>query len=355
MEVEEEEVVESSERIGTDAAPPYKPTEPSSYEPRRALQAAVADWLPELYKTKSPFGQQLTPKTVQLSSGGIEVHRAKLHDDVGVGRSMEDYYEEGKVHDVDLESEPTCGKEAEEDQKKMEEEVVPMVADDDGQQGSVVEMAQTRRDTLEEDLDDEMKSKNAIDSSVDPKGMMGIGAYQQQQTSASVIGSFYYDYRKRQHDVALTSEEVVMICDFFYLPFEHGPTGEEMLKAATWLVDNFDLVYRSAPFHCYGSIGQRLATFLPHLSDSLSPCSSSPPESPISDRTASPPPPPLPILGQASVVGPVPPQQPLPTKAKPDKSVVFVNASLSTSTTLVGSTVIPVTGRVAKVTERDFC
>ena len=116
-----------------------------TYEPRKALEMAIHDWLPELYKAKSSFGVKAEKK------------------------------EEEEEKDVELEDKG--------EGRKMEEDV------------SMATEEETRK-----------------------------------KWSRKWEGSLYW-------------EEVQMVCDFFYLPFEHGPMGEKMLNAAKWLVDHFHLVF----------------------------------------------------------------------------------------------------------------
>ena len=40
----------------------------------------------------------------------------------------------------------------------------------------------------------------------------------------------------------LTSEDLLILCDLFYLPFEHGPRAVHLLKKVHWLINNVDRI-----------------------------------------------------------------------------------------------------------------
>lgn len=168
---QEEADMEVEEEGGKEGSPPCT----VAYEPRKALEMAIMDWLPELYKPKSSFGQKnifYTDLVSKKSDPKLEVEKIN--------------------HDIELEDKS--------DGKKIDEDV-PMATDE------------------------ENRNKKPDDTS---------------QNAAT-------DGRKKYLENNLYWEEVQMICDFFYLPFEHGPTGEKMLNAAKWLVDHFHLVFHPFP------------------------------------------------------------------------------------------------------------
>ena len=143
------------------------------YEPRKALEMALLDWLPELYKAKSSFGQQKNYLVVDEEE-----------------KKEEEEKEDDKCIDIELEDKA--------DSKKVDEDVA-MSTDEDN------------------------RNKKADDLSSGESS------------------------RKKYVENGLYWQELQMICDFFYLPFEHGPTGEKMLNAAKWLVDHFHLVFHPFP------------------------------------------------------------------------------------------------------------
>lgn len=44
------------------------------------------------------------------------------------------------------------------------------------------------------------------------------------------------------HDAELTVEDLQLLCDLFYLPFEHGNQGLQILHDFQWLKTNSNLV-----------------------------------------------------------------------------------------------------------------
>lgn len=40
----------------------------------------------------------------------------------------------------------------------------------------------------------------------------------------------------------MTAEDLLLLCDLFYLPFEHGPQGVQYLTEFNWLKSNAYLV-----------------------------------------------------------------------------------------------------------------
>ena len=40
----------------------------------------------------------------------------------------------------------------------------------------------------------------------------------------------------------LSSEDILILCDLFYVPFEHGPRAVHLLKKVHWLVNNVDRI-----------------------------------------------------------------------------------------------------------------
>ena len=48
------------------------------------------------------------------------------------------------------------------------------------------------------------------------------------------------DKRKMEELDKLTTNDLLLICDLFYLPYEYGPRGVHLLKTAHWLISNVD-------------------------------------------------------------------------------------------------------------------
>ena len=48
--------------------------------------------------------------------------------------------------------------------------------------------------------------------------------------------------RKEEEDYQLTVDDLLLLCDLFYLPFEHGPQGMRLLREFNWLKFNSHLV-----------------------------------------------------------------------------------------------------------------
>lgn len=57
----------------------------------------------------------------------------------------------------------------------------------------------------------------------------------------------YYDYCSgfRENDRDLQYEDLLLLCDLFYLPFEHGAQGLQILQEFNWLKSNAHLVAQS--------------------------------------------------------------------------------------------------------------
>jgi len=45
----------------------------------------------------------------------------------------------------------------------------------------------------------------------------------------------------------LTVMDVILLCDLFYLPYEHGPQAIQLLQSARWLISNFRLLTVDQP------------------------------------------------------------------------------------------------------------
>lgn len=63
----------------------------------------------------------------------------------------------------------------------------------------------------------------------------------QSQKSAASDKNSRSPESKRRFD-PLSVMDVILLCDLFYLPYEHGPQASQLLQSARWLVSNFKLL-----------------------------------------------------------------------------------------------------------------
>ncbi|ESN89820.1 hypothetical protein HELRODRAFT_194783 [Helobdella robusta] len=237
------------------------------YEPRRALQMAILDWLPELYRFKSSFGHKNPiEKTLNLADSKNAADLAKFKES-DVSKSSEDVEFEvveqrSQVYGatatasssalVDSAGNIVKEKEDEDDGPKQDEDVA-MLEEEEPTQPPPISTSDANINSNKEQLSKESLANNigTTNFSTPTSKTMATTPQQQQQQQSNL-------YQRSQHDSHLTSEDLTMVCDFFYLPFEHGPTGEHMLKVARWLVDNFHLVYKPNPYPV------PFAAYIPH-------------------------------------------------------------------------------------------
>ncbi|XP_029850217.3 protein O-GlcNAcase isoform X1 [Ixodes scapularis] len=149
---------------------------PHAYHPRKALQAAMADWIPEFYRTKSAYGRLLSGAFLPGAPTGSQ--QAALLDDASF--------------------------------QPLSSELV----------NSLVQP------TLEP-----MDCNTSPGAS--PRHVASKSA-EEMQTEEAVPAE---DSRQ------LTLEDVALLVDLFYLPFEHGHQGVAFLQEFHWLRSNGHLVW----------------------------------------------------------------------------------------------------------------
>ncbi len=167
------------------------------YSPRAALVSAIRDWLPQFYKVKGGHSQK-------HSNISITTTTAQGTDIVA------------DQHDNEKDSSDT------EAVSRMD--ASPAKDDTDAVDSEMKDLSEQ---------DDAKNLRNSPDSSL---SSASVGDMAKSSTKNKL-------QKKRIEDMEpLSVSDLLLLCDLFYLPFEHGPRSVHLLKQAHWLVSSADKI-----------------------------------------------------------------------------------------------------------------
>nr|CAG4651614.1 EOG090X01OH [Triops cancriformis] len=165
------------------------PVHPTSYHPRNALRASVSLWLAEFIKQKSMWGPMTKPHVSTKVLLAIAIWQSWQ---LGYGPAASSIPgSDGSTASLE----------------PMEVNNSPLLSPDP---------------RIMEESDEEIKEAKEVDVVMKPE----------EEEAASSTGD---DLKK---DYALTVDDLLLLCDLFYLPFEHGPQGLQLLHEFNWLKRN---------------------------------------------------------------------------------------------------------------------
>jgi protein O-GlcNAcase/histone acetyltransferase len=202
-----------SESGESDDIPPH--VSPDAYHPRRALMAAIADWLPEFYKNKTAHDKVVAPLASVVAN--LTVPPPAMLE-AATAKSMD----------------KTCD---EDSAVALENTFVPLTKE---LVNSLVDPPVILNPILEP-----MDCVANVSAPPSPKGaadtIMSSQATVASDSSSSGRDSSLEEMQTDPSDLVdnrLTIEDLSLLVDLFYLPFEHGTQGLLILNEFQWLRSN---------------------------------------------------------------------------------------------------------------------
>nr|CAG4643745.1 EOG090X01OH [Lepidurus arcticus] len=186
------------------------PIHPTSYHPRNALRASVSLWLAEFSKQKTMWGPMTKPHvkiTKECSSTPkiLEILEIlKILPSAQISSTVLPHEPLPTPNGSEIPS--TSGSTA--SLEPMDINSSPLLSPDP---------------RIMEESDEEIKEAKEIDVVMKPA---------EEETFPSAGGG------ELKKDCLLTVDDLLLLCDLFYLPFEHGPQGLELLHEFSWLKRN---------------------------------------------------------------------------------------------------------------------
>ncbi|XP_069095671.1 protein O-GlcNAcase isoform X1 [Pleurodeles waltl] len=218
------------------------------YSPQMALKLALTDWLQEFGVSNQYSSRQVAHSgaKTRVSCGAAIVSPPLLNAATTVTTVYQQpIMSQGATRTVDP---PLPSKE--EEKKQLDEEPMDMVVEkqEDGDKS----LNRTLTETLESKMSEELKpmdtDKESISESKSPETSM-------QDDSGSDIAPMQTDEQINKETFVpgpnekplykaeiVTLEDLQLLADLFYLPYEHGPKGAQMLKEFQWLRANSSVV-----------------------------------------------------------------------------------------------------------------
>lgn len=202
---------------------------PTTYHPRRALKAAIRDWLPEFNRSKAAYDKVVAPlasvvaKLSQPTAAMVE-HAEGGHGDVG-----------GNAIPLENTFVP------------ITKELVNSLVDPPVILNPILEPMDCNPSSIppsprvNDNLPDAQMSSQATSASSDnaSSGRNSRASLEDMQTD-SVNNQENIDHK-------LTVDDISLMVDLFYLPFEHGTQGEWLLNEFQWLKANSHVIQPEKP------------------------------------------------------------------------------------------------------------
>ncbi|KAK7867627.1 hypothetical protein R5R35_014820 [Gryllus longicercus] len=229
---------------------------PNMYHPRRALRNAINEWLPEFKRVKPAWGpiakpQQLVANTVPIpiipsvntcmsvtttttscSSGSIPVVNANQLQALaevcstvtGANDSLLQPTPGAVMNSLVSESKIVCS-----ETNMSNSPTEPMDCNPTPPYTSPVHVAKPAVDVL-------------MTENTEPPGGSGMQVETPTNSTSTMVVETNIENFPPRNDKELAYEDLALLCDLFYLPFEHGGQGIQLLQEFNWLKSNAHLV-----------------------------------------------------------------------------------------------------------------
>lgn len=232
---------------------------PHTYHPKKALKLAIEEWLPEFSRPKSGYGKSTAsfpninlpgPPCVTLTPGDGVLNTDRVpengHEDLkmkepdtGPDNDVEPIKEIESSRD---EAEPTRSEKGhdEVEEKDSGHPLEPMDCNPTpGSSPKHLSDAQMEDPVIKNDEVSDKENEAPSSDLQSNKDAHSLDSAEEMQTeSASECSDAEIESRATQ----LTYDDVALLVDLFYLPFEHGQQGLQFLHEFQWLKSNGYLV-----------------------------------------------------------------------------------------------------------------
>lgn len=208
--------LETESESGSEDIPSH--LSPTTYHPKKALKIAIKDWLPEFYKNKSAHGKVVAPLASAVANLSVPTP------------AMVEAEEKGAVTD-DATSPLNGGSSF----VPITKELVNSLVDPPVILNPILEPMDCNPPSAPgspKPSDAQMSSQVTSLSSSSDRASPSL---EEMQTDPSEV-----------EENRLTFDDVALLVDLFYLPFEHGPQGMQMLNEFQWLKCNSHLISSSS-------------------------------------------------------------------------------------------------------------
>ena len=199
---------------------------PTTYHPKNALRISINEWISEFYKVKNP-----TVKSSHLNSS-LNLIPSTTYEQVLISNNS---------NEVKLSSSQPNGNESKEEFTKIEVEEDSTINKDNILNQNLEPMDCNPSPELSPKLTslDVPMIENSKDESITAKSLISVEDMQTENVAE-------IDEETKLN--MLTYEDISLLVDLFYLPFEHGCQGIQILQEFHWLKANGYIVsdYRRA-------------------------------------------------------------------------------------------------------------
>jgi protein O-GlcNAcase/histone acetyltransferase len=204
---------------------------PTAYHPRRALKIAIHEWLPEFNKTKAAYGKVVAP-LASVVANLSQPTPAMVEHAAAVA-------EEGHGDTIDsaLPMENTFVPITKELVNSLVDPPVilnPILEPMDCHPSSIPPSPRVHDNPPDAQMSSQATSTSSSPENTSPARNESRTSLEEMQTD--VLNS------SDTNDNKLTIEDISLLVDLFYLPFEHGTQGEWLLNEFQWLKTNNHLV-----------------------------------------------------------------------------------------------------------------
>ncbi|KAI5713796.1 hypothetical protein M8J76_005634 [Diaphorina citri] len=198
---------------------------PSMYHPRRALRNAIVDWLPEFQKPKASYGPIVKPQVglppilppvpvTLIPSVNTCMILTATTSTVTTTSSTSTAHSNGTTDSSMLTATPTPST------------------------GLIMNSLISENKVLSEPMDCNSCTGTATPLDTSPGSKTDEVPMQVEDSEATPSS----DKSMLDKDKELTIQDLTLMCDLFYLPFEHGAQGLHVLQEFNWLKSNSQLV-----------------------------------------------------------------------------------------------------------------
>uniref|UniRef100_A0A8D8WXM0 protein O-GlcNAcase n=1 Tax=Cacopsylla melanoneura TaxID=428564 RepID=A0A8D8WXM0_9HEMI len=220
---------------------------PNMYHPRRALRNAIAEWLPEFQKPKASYGPIVKPQVGLPPTAILPPVPVTLIPSVNTCMILT-----STTSTVTMTSTATAHSNGTSTDSTMSS-LTPTTSS--GGVGIIMNSLISETKVLSEPMDcipvgglsptaqTPPPSENKTNAPQTGPGGQEEMQVEDSDTTATVTGGSHGD--KLDKDKELTCADLSLMCDLFYLPFEHGSQGLFLLTEFNWLKSNSHLVSAS--------------------------------------------------------------------------------------------------------------
>lgn len=208
---------------------------PNTYHPKNALRIAINCWIPEFYKSKSPvlksnvsLVNQTPPCNVTcINSGSFPPNNIPKSENMTIETKSEPIISSESNSDLDFDTKEQINKiEVESDsilnKENTNQNLEPMDCNPSPEHSPKLSSLDVPMiENSSKDESNTAKSMSSIDSSEDDM-QTEIQSEMDEETKSNM----------------LTFEDIALLVDLFYLPFEHGSQGIQILQEFHWLKTN---------------------------------------------------------------------------------------------------------------------